>query len=982
MRDVSSTPAVSVAKTTRPDVSDAITRARLLDEMSSTRAKLVWIGGQPGGGKTTLAASFVQASGRDSLWLRVDGTDRDAASYFFHLTQAAAAAGLNSEGAARLPVLVSEDLTAIEAYARRYFRVLFQQCRGACVMVFDDWQQVEEPDAVTRCLPILVEEAPPAVRIVITSREPPPQCLARALANGLVQVLPAEKLRLTPTETRELLHAWRLPHGDDRVSAAQELCRGWIAGLVLCRSALEVGTDLQALSTSHAPRSLEPYFRHEVFAPLSADDRARLCQLAWLPSVSERLAQALTGTSDTIQLLHRMAKRGQFVFVHRGVETSFTFHPLFAEFLRYRVQAQSPPGVAAAVKRRTAQALAQAGDHEAAIELMLGAEAYAEAAAIILQVARTAFADARLASLKRWITAIPASQRDRLPWLSYWLAVCVSMENVVLGRAQMLSAYGGFKSAGDKYGRLLALSSLIGSCYTAHSSEHALPEWLAEIEELGMDFDGLGSPGLQASVALSMWNGLHLVQPDHPDLPTWESRLRGLLHAAIDPTVKLRMGMLLSRHYYFTGQYNKIWPLRELLLPETKDARLSPYGTLAWHLCGMSDDWSRGRFAEARLELDRARACSEQGGIHLLDDHIAVNAVTACLLDDRCSEAAALLAGASLGSHPPRHMDVWYLFLDKTWHACLEGRCHEAREYAAVCLRAAREMGGWVSECLALAALCYARLDEHDGQAVAEPLAQLQALARRMDNPLATFHAELIGARLALLRNRPADCTASLRTAFAIGRRQAMFHFVLAVPEVLTPLYRHALEQDIEPEYVGELIQRRRVQPSTAARHLEQWPWPVRIYTLGDFSVRVNGELLPEGPKAQRRILTLLQAIIALGGERGVSAELLCDVLWPDADGDAAHHALESSLYRLRKLIGKDSVRVHNGRIALAPDRCWVDAWAFQHLLGRARDDAASRARAAALYKGPFLSDEADAPWALTLREQLHQRAATVAVRD
>ena len=67
-------------------------------------------------------------------------------------------------------------------------------------------------------------------------------------------------------------------------------------------------------------------------------------------------------------------------------------------------------------------------------------------------------------------------------------------------------------------------------------------------------------------------------------------------------------------------------------------------------------------------------------------------------------------------------------------------------------------------------------------------------------------------------------------------------------------------------------------------------------------------------------------------------------------------------------------------RLTLNPRYCWVDAWAFQRLLGRAEeatqsDEADQQPRLAEqalrLYRGGFLPADTDEPWAAPLRERL-----------
>ncbi len=81
-------------------------------------------------------------------------------------------------------------------------------------------------------------------------------------------------------------------------------------------------------------------------------------------------------------------------------------------------------------------------------------------------------------------------------------------------------------------------------------------------------------------------------------------------------------------------------------------------------------------------------------------------------------------------------------------------------------------------------------------------------------------------------------------------------------------LFVKALEHDIETEYVQYLVRWRRVIPEQAPVHLENWPWPVQIYTLGRFEVMVEGASLRFAGKAQKKPLELPKVLIAFGGEQ------------------------------------------------------------------------------------------------------------------
>jgi LuxR family maltose regulon positive regulatory protein len=156
-----------------------------------------------------------------------------------------------------------------------------------------------------------------------------------------------------------------------------------------------------------------------------------------------------------------------------------------------------------------------------------------------------------------------------------------------------------------------------------------------------------------------------------------------------------------------------------------------------------------------------------------------------------------------------------------------------------------------------------------------------------------------------------------------------------------------------------------------------------RVYVLGRFRLLTGNSPMIVPPRL-RKPLELLQALIAFGGTE-VSAGALIDALWPDSEGDAAYHALESALYRLRQLLGaRDAVRMEGGKVSLNRDRLWVDMWEFEEELQLADPNASDLQRIGRLrllYQGHFLQHEAENPWILKARHELRDRLLR-AIRD
>jgi two-component SAPR family response regulator len=178
---------------------------------------------------------------------------------------------------------------------------------------------------------------------------------------------------------------------------------------------------------------------------------------------------------------------------------------------------------------------------------------------------------------------------------------------------------------------------------------------------------------------------------------------------------------------------------------------------------------------------------------------------------------------------------------------------------------------------------------------------------------------------------------------------------------------------------------------------LETWPHPVKLYTLGRFELLLNDEPVASSGRVQQKPLELLKAVIAMGG-RDVSEAHLTDALWPESDGDAAKNSFDTTLHRLRKLIGNDKTVVfRDGLLGLDPRYCWVDVWAFEQTLCRIEKDEGQGTgakgegervvvtrlaeKAVALYKGHFLPSDARSSWSPSIRERLKSKFLSLIVR-
>jgi two-component SAPR family response regulator len=161
----------------------------------------------------------------------------------------------------------------------------------------------------------------------------------------------------------------------------------------------------------------------------------------------------------------------------------------------------------------------------------------------------------------------------------------------------------------------------------------------------------------------------------------------------------------------------------------------------------------------------------------------------------------------------------------------------------------------------------------------------------------------------------------------------------------------------------------------------------ISIFSLGRFSLLVDGKPAEFGRKVPRRPMELLKVLVAAGG-RDVSTTTLMAALWPDAEGDVAKRSFDTTLHRLRKLIGDDRVLVlREGKLSLDSESCWVDVWSFERLLGQSRNllvrDVSGKefdnlkqltGSLTRLYQGHFLAREELTHWSVSMHERLRSK--------
>ena len=390
-----------------------------------------------------------------------------------------------------------------------------------------------------------------------------------------------------------------------------------------------------------------------------------------------------------------------------------------------------------------------------------------------------------------------------------------------------------------------------------------------------------------------------------------------------------------------------------------------------------------GQHEESLKAVSKGLELSRQAGIHVYENFLhGYGAANAFYISDFMT-AEIFLEKMAPPSKALRSWDACFYHHLRTTEALKKSNMKQAAQHADLALKFCKDMGNPFSlvQCT-LAKAHVLHLSGKDAEAN-EYLAHSLEMACRMKSRLWEFYGLFAQALFALDQGKDALCLVFLRKALEMGKEEGYINTFIREPSAMARICAKTLEAGIEVEYVQELIRRRNLIPEKPSIYLENWPWPLKIYTLGQFELIKDGKPIRFSRKAQRKPLSMLKALVAFGS-RNVREDQLSDALWPESDGDIAHESFKITLHRLRNLTGYEkAIELHEGRLTLDEKICWVDVWAFEHILEEAgahwKDGLMDRAaqlmeKAIQMYKGPFLAKETEQPWTIAISERLRSK--------
>lgn len=969
------TASASAAKISRPKVAGIYPRVRLFEQLDRLDGTpITWITSPPGAGKTTLVSSYIDARGLDTLWYQVDEDDAEASTFFYFMGQAARKA--TPRRRRELPVLTPEYQQGIATFTRNFFRLLFERFAGRFFIVLDNFQELAEDAALHAILATGLSELPEQGRVIIISRAEPPSNYARLRANNDIRELNWDQLALSEHELGAVLKLkgrTELP-----LASAMAITQGWIAGLVLLLEHEEQAWSGGPVEQFN-PKILFDYFAGEVYGRTDAETQRFLIKTALLPRMTAGMAVRLTGVHDAAEILNRLADRNYFIHRHPGRTVEYQYHPLFLEFLSRKAEESLTEVELTTARWRAAEILSGAGETEAAVDLLFKVRDWKQIARLVEGAAEPVLRQGRYQTLERWLEQLPEDQVRASPWLCFWMGMVKRPVNPTLAYAWFRDALAGFRHGGDVNGIYRSWGMAVRtSREAARSTIVEFEEWDRVLGDLMREYPVFPSADAEAIVAMGMYDIITWGMPSHPDKAFWKKRYEELLSEVADPLSRLEMLIYggicdcLASEHVLAGQ-------RLAAAERMLDAATPTMFQSMLHLLRPFFLWRDDRNREAVDAALAALRFADETGVHIWDEHYVAHGLTAALKDDNLEMADRLVERGMQLIDVSEGFRSAHLHYSYGWYLFRKGELHKAEQVVEQGLSRARQsrVPYFCGISLFAQAVIHYALGRHT-EAEAS-LRESLDVARKGEFWSSILQCAVEAAYIRIRSKDERRATELLREGLQVARTHDGMTFSWWRNEVWEVVAPFALQHGIEIEYVRQIIRRNRIAPDPPPVDVDDWPWAVRIHCFGRSELIVDDAPVRFSRKAQKKPMQLVRAVVAMGGVN-VPESRIIEALWPDAEGDAAHTAFATTLHRVRKLLGAEHVRLHEGRVSLDRHYVWTDVWAFERLNERINSlgPAAGMERRGKLlervldlYKGHFLADEADSNWALMTREKL-----------
>ncbi len=926
---------ISQAKISRPQVQGIYLRENFFNILDDCRSKpVIWLTAPPGSGKTTLISSYIDSRNLPCLWYQVDGNDNDPATFFHYLGLSAVQGNPGRKNP--LPHFTPEYVFGLPAFTEKYFSELYCRVKAGSFIVFDNYQESPNASILHDIIHGALTGIPDGVNVVFLSRSSPPPILSRLRLKNLMEVITWNEIRLTSEEAFGIAAVKGVKDiSDARVRSLLSKTDGWVAGFILLLESGKPESLPSGLFEDKDHGELFDYFSEKLFKKLKESERDFLLLASLLPSMTAQMAEELTGNKHSSRILASLNSKGYFIHKHPGAKTRYQLQPLFRDFLLTRLRAAGSSIDITLYSKKAADLLAADLQFDEAVTLFCNSGDFGSIAGIICSEAAPMLEQGRHMTIIKWLDLLPEDMLNKDPWLLFWNGNSFMPYDQQRGHESFKAAFDLFEEAGDRKGMLLSWSGVVDSIIHAFDDLKPLDRWISKLDEILRKDQCFPSEEIEARVTLFMFLALSFRAPHHPDMRLWVEKTYAIFNHIPSPNLKARFGLCMVDYFIWIGDLQKADFIISQLSRADGYSEYTPVSKLSIKLSESLNNWLHGRFDECIATVSDGLQISETTGIRIFDYFFYGHGAVSSLTSGNPSAAGVYVEkAASVLNENMRFCSSYYHHIVACQKLFLNDPAG-ALEHEKFSLALSTDVGSPFAEAMNRTGMALIEYTLGDKEKAYRESSLALELARKTGSVFIEYIANLFNAYFALDSGERDKAAETLREAMSVGRAKEFLNFHMWHTDVMAKLIVLALEEGIEDEYACRLIRLHDIFPDKAPLHLPNWPWRLKISLSGGMKVRVDGEPLQFKRKTPKMPIEMLRLLTVFGG-KDIPEHRISDILWPEADGDAAHDVFTTTLKRLRRLINVDNALLFTGgSLSLNPVYCYTDLWGFDALLDK-----------------------------------------------
>ena len=978
-----------LAKISRPRFHNIYLRENFFAILDKCREKTaICLIAPQGSGKTTLVSSYIEARKLKCLWYQIDSGDKDPATFFHFLGIAAEKSNPNKK--IQLPHLTPEYQNGIQTFTKEYFSRLYKHLGKNSLIIFDNYQEVPVESILNEIIRYSLDEIPAGINVIIISRTFLPPILFRMRLTQKMEVITWDDLRLTMEEMIGIAsrRGNKISDNDGRKMLART--EGWAAGLVLMLDSFKSETIPVEVFDKQNPGGIFNYFAAELFAKFSHEERDFLLKTSILPTMTVEMAQELTGNKTAASILSELIDMNYFIHSHFSDQVYYQYHSLFRDFLLTRLKIDLPAKDLAAIERKAAGILAVNGWIDDAIRFYQYLGDWDPLVSLLLKEAPVMLSQGRHQTLREWLDSVPEHIIEENAWLLYWKGSSHLPFDQNKSRGFYKKAFEAHYNKKDSPGTFLSWCGIVEATIHGFDDLKMLDRYIDSLDRLLTEFSTFPSREIEYRVSLCMFMALSFRAPQHPDVISWADKTYNIIEEISDPDIIAPISLYLVDYFLWTGNMERADLIVEKTIKSIDHKCDSPMTIIAVKLTGALNHWYHGRLQSSLTAVSDGLKIAETKGVNVFNYFLFGHGAIASLTGGDLKNAEKYLGQMASVLDNNKRLCASYYHHVVACSRLLKKDLSGALEHEEQSLALAIKVGSPFGEAMSRTGLALLHHELDERQKAASEIVNARELAIKTGSTLVEFITYIFEAYFDLAAGDRKRALKHLKAAMSLGSKKGLVNFHMWSPDIMARLCLLALNEGVEADYVKRLIVERDIFPEKPPLETQNWPWRVKIYTLGRFQIIKDEKPVKFNKKAPRKMIDLLKLVIVLGGKSVPESKIL-DILWQDADGDAAHASFTTILKRLRLLLGSDdAIMLRNGSLTLNPRYCWVDVAAFEHLihLAEARSDAALDdesigylKEALGLFQSGYNIDFEDNPWSLIFYERLKSMFVRAVVR-